>query len=229
MSFCTYFLFHPRAVGWINGLYFLYYQQWAVKPVVGTEHAKPWHHPLVALPFLNTSIHLPPIPQRYMILSHMREQNKDQWGHSLRWYLKNLSAPLFQGLAQRSRWIPPICFTCNKEWIIVYLFALGCSSSLMRANLDLPSAAPKKTLLIGVVMAPPSCQRGLFLLWWRPGRISSEAFEARAVESQTALLHRAYTTSSQAVVSHMSPSIAPLWWDWNNVTCSPLNLFFISF
>lgn len=93
----------------------------------------------------------------------------------------------------------------------IYLFAEGYFSSLMRSDLALPLATPEHTLLISVVMAPQSCHHSLFLLWWRPSRISGVAFEAHAVDSQTALLHRAYTTSSQAVPSHTLPSIMPLW------------------
>lgn len=78
-------------------------------------------------------------------------------------------------------------------------------------------------------MAPQSCHHSLFLLWWRPCRISSEAFEAHAVDSQTAPLHRTYTTSLQAALSYMLPFVTPLWRDLNKVTCSLQNLFFISF
>lgn len=49
----------------------------------------------------------------------------------------------------------------------------------------------KATLLMGVFTAPQNCHCSLFLLWWRPGRISSVTFEAHSVDSQTALLHRA--------------------------------------
>lgn len=74
------------------------------------------------------------------------------------------------------------------------------------ASLDLPLAAPEThSLLIGINIAPQSCHHSLFLLWWRPGRISSTAFEVHAVESQTEKLHRAYTTSSQAVLSQTLP------------------------
>lgn len=139
-------------------------------------------------------------------------------------------------------------------WWRVVVFTVGCFNSLRWADLDPSTAAnvlgdfcqreawmvlmlyqvsqpipQQHTLLMGVLMAPQSCHHSLFLLWWRPGWIGSVAFEAHAVDSQTALLHRAYTTSSQAVLSHMLPSITPLWRDWNKVTCSLLNLFFISF
>lgn len=62
-------------------------------------------------------------------------------------------------------------------------------------------------------MSQQSCHHSLFLFWLRPGRINGVAFEALAADSQTVLLQRAYTTSSQAVMSHMLPSITLLWRD----------------
>lgn len=72
-------------------------------------------------------------------------------------------------------------------FIYLFIFAEGCFNSLTGAYPDLPLAAPEThTLLIGVIIAPLSCHHSLFLRWWRPGRISSVAFEAHAVDSSVA-------------------------------------------
>lgn len=146
-------------------------------------------------------------------------------------------APCLQRLGILSLWILCILYAVGIVWskrvvVVVFYFLSRWAASTAWGELIWISRRQhqKHTLLMGVFMAPQSCHHSLFLLWCGPGRISGVAFEAHAAFTQTALRHRAHTTSSQAVLLHMSPSITPLWRDWNKVACSPsLNLFFISF